>query len=235
MIGTMYVYLGHRFEDKDVLSRAGLLFYVDAFLVFMSIAVLPFFVTEKGIIGKEVLNDLYSPYQYQIARFITSLPGIALISIISSCLVVLVSGINGYGMFLLILFLSLVIAESLAMLVSILVPHYIIGMALIAGLYGMFMLCEGFLIIRDDIRGYYIWIYYIGFHTYSFESFMYNEFINIPFINSTQYSNGKDVLAYYSMSDANINNNLGVLLAWIGGLEICIFFVMFLKFMKKRN
>ena len=36
------------------------------------------------------------------------------------------------------------VAEGMLALIASLVPHYIIGMALGAGVYGMFMLCEGF-------------------------------------------------------------------------------------------
>jgi hypothetical protein len=47
---------------------------------------------------------------------------------------------NGFGIFFSTLLLSLVIAESLATLISLVLPHYILGMAILAGCYGMFML-----------------------------------------------------------------------------------------------
>ena len=80
--------------------------------------------------------------------------------------------------------------------VASIVPHYIIGMALGAGFYGMFMLCQGFFITSNHIPGlvwcitvpcgcaelaffsWWIWGYYMGFHTYEFEIFMNNEFGN---------------------------------------------------------
>lgn len=45
-------------------------------------------------------------------------------------------------------------------------PHYIIGIALGSGIFGLFMLCEGFFILRDDIPDYWIGAYYAAFHTY---------------------------------------------------------------------
>ena len=50
------------------------------------------------------------------------------------------------------------------------VPHFIIGIALGAGLYGFFMLCQGFFQIKSDIPPWFIWVYYMGFHTYSFRA-----------------------------------------------------------------
>lgn len=93
--------------------------------------------------------------------------------------------LSNFGIFLLLLFLSLVIAENVAILFSLLVPHYIIGMALVAGFYGMFMLCQGYMIVKSQIPDYLIWGYYIAFHTYSFKGFMHNEFKDIASFSST--------------------------------------------------
>eukprot|EP00966_Prymnesium_polylepis_P253935 5868776-Prymnesium_polylepis.1 len=48
-------------------------------------------------------------------------------------------------------------------LVGALVPHYIIGIALGAGAYGMFMLCEGAFKVKDDIPPWFIWVHYLGY------------------------------------------------------------------------
>lgn len=42
-------------------------------------------------------------------------------------------------------------------LVSACVPHYIIAMALGAGIYGMFMLCMGFFVLPRNIPGSVDW------------------------------------------------------------------------------
>jgi len=234
IIGFMYFDLGNSFTQQDIVSRTSLLFYVDAFLVFMSIAVLPFFMMERSIVNKEVKNKLYRPIYYQFARFVTAIPGIALIAILSTILVVLPSDINGFGIFFTILLLSLIIAESLAMLVSLIVPHYIIGMALIAGLYGVFMLCQGFLIVKSDIPGYFIWIYYIAFHTYSFEAFMHNEFSDIQSFDSPQFTTGEEVLEFYSMQNVKIWKDVVILICYFIILEIFTAIVMAIMFRTKK-
>ena len=108
-------------------------------------------------------------------------------------------------------------------------------MALVAGIYGMFMLTQGFLIVKDDIPGYLIWLYYIGFHTYSFEGFMYNEFNPIEKLNSLQWASGKEVLKFYSMDDTRIWMDCVILVAWSLFFEIGCLIVMTIKFGKKSH
>lgn len=235
MIGVLYVNLGDKVDHTDVISRISLLFFCDAFLVFMSIAVLPFYIMDREIVQKEVNNILYHPFHYLTSQFIVSVIGVAVIAIISTLFVVLIADLNGFGMFFVILFLSLAAAESLCRFVSLLVPHYIIGMALVAGVYGMFMLTQGFLIVKKDIPGYLIWLYYIGFHTYSFEGFMFNEFNPIKTLNSLQWANGNEVLKFYSMDDTRLWMDCVILVAWSIFFEILCLIVMILKFGKKTH
>jgi ABC-type multidrug transport system permease subunit len=63
-------------------------------------------------------------------------------------------------------------AEAFMSLIAACVPHFIIGIALAAGFFGFFMLCQGFFIVKDDIPDYLIWGYYIAPHTYIFQLFM---------------------------------------------------------------
>ena len=73
----------------------------------------------------------------------------ALLTLTSSVLVVFMAGLNGFGTYMLDLFVSLMFAEAFMYCLAALVPHYIIGMALGAGIFGFFMLCEGFLLVKS--------------------------------------------------------------------------------------
>ena len=232
-IGFMYFQLGTSYNDSDISSRSALLFYVAAFLVFMSIAVMPFFMIERGIFEKEIANKTILPVHYQLGMFISSIPAIALIAIVSSLLVNLIAGLNGFGGFFVILFLSLVCGEAVAMLVSLLVPHFIVGIAIVAGLYGIFMLCQGFLIVPSRIPGYFIWVYYIAFHTYSFQGFMVNEYQSIASFNSTIFPSGQAVLNFYGMQKASLWRSCLILMGYGLGLQLVIFFLMLYIYRKR--
>ncbi|EKX42602.1 hypothetical protein GUITHDRAFT_111286 [Guillardia theta CCMP2712] len=219
MIGFMFWDL--QLGPSDINSRITMLFYVAAFLVFMSVAVLPFFIVERAVFLRERANGWYMVPAYVLATFLMSLPGLFIISLVSTLLVVLPSGLNGFGVFLVDLFLSLVAAEAFMCVVASVVPHYIIGIALGAAVYGFFMLCEGFMKIKDDIPDYFIWGYYIAFHTYSFRAFMVNEFEGIKyFVNSPQFADGKAVLKFYNMEDKPVWKDLVVLAGYALGLQL---------------
>jgi len=219
MIGTMYLRIGH--GQTATQDRVSILFFINAFLVFMSVAVVPAFISDRGVFVRERANGWYSVATYVLANSICVLPGIFMIALVSSAIVYPMIGLNSqtgrFGLFLLNLFLSLVTAESLMIFISSLVPHYIIGIALGAGIYGMFMLCEGFFILLKNLPDYWIWGYYIGFHSYSFEFFMWTEF-NGASVDCNQPPNclwysGQDVLNYYDMGSANIGKDIGVIIA----------------------
>jgi ABC-type multidrug transport system ATPase subunit len=214
MVGFMFWDLGNKYGASDIVSRVSLLFYVAAFLVFMSVAVLPFFIQERHVFLRERSNGWYSVPAYVLATWLMSLPGLALISIVSTILVVLPAQLNGFGVFFLDLFLSLVAAEGFMALIGSVVPHYIIGIALGAAVYGFFMLCEGFLIVRSDIPGWFIWGHYIAFHTYSFRPFMVNEFQSIKKFDSPQFPDGPAVIEFYEMDGFEMWEDLLILFSY---------------------
>jgi len=234
MTGFMFFNLESSFNDADVVSRVSFLFAVDALMVLLSVAALPFFLVERRIIEKEVKNQLYSSSCYELARFIISLLGIALISIISSGLSAGIAKLNGFGIFFLTLFLSLMIAECLSFLMGLIVRHYIVGIALLAEIYGIFMICEGFMIVKSKIPGYFIWLHYLAFHTYSFKGFMINEFSSIGSFNSARFSDGKAVLEFYEVNNLEIWQIILILILYIVVLEIISLIVLSVIFRSKK-
>ncbi|POM81336.1 ABC Superfamily [Phytophthora palmivora] len=92
-----------------------LLTYVNIYLVFLSIAVLPFFIEQRAVFLRERTNSGLNVFSYVAANFI---------------------GLNSYGIFLTVVFLSLVVAETLMHLISAIAPQFIIGMALGAAIFG---------------------------------------------------------------------------------------------------
>ena len=227
VIGLMYLNLGDDYGPKAVNSRINVLFFVAAFLVFMSVAVLPFFIQERAVFLRERTNGAYGTFTYVISNFLCSLPGLFIISLFSTICVVLLSGLNGFGVYLLTLFVALVAAESFCALIASLVPHFIVGIALAAGVFGFFMLCEGFFIVKSEIPGWFIWGYYIAFHSYAFRTFMYNEFHTISNFTGGSFTSGDDVLAFYDMQDVVVYQDILTVLAFAVLFQILFALVLY--------
>lgn len=225
MVGTMYLSSNRQITDIAMVS---LLFYVQAFLVFMSVAALPALIEQRAVFEREILNNSLHVLSFASANFIGALPGIAFISIVATTIVVFFAGVHSFGSFLLNLFLSLVTAESLMHVLGAAVPHYIIGIALGAGIFGMFMLCEGFMVPFHFMPVYWKWGYYLAFHTYSFQSFMYEHFSAVD--TPTAWT----VLREYDMEHVNVSQNMLVLIGYAAVLQSLFVLVLYFRYVRPR-
>jgi ABC-type multidrug transport system permease subunit len=207
MVGALFWDLGDRHDYESILSRAAVLFYCVAFFIFMSVAVLPFTVMERDIVDKEVLNGYYHPIAYQVAQGLASIPGCALLAFLVSLIILTMLKFKDPYWYFLNMFLSLMTSEALAQLVSHVVPHFVIGMAMIAGLFGFFMLFQGFMIVPSAFPNWLRWTYNIAFHTYSWRSFMVTEFRGDEF-PGTPFPTGEDVLEFYEIENTNRGNDV---------------------------
>jgi len=81
-----------------------------------------------------------------------------------------------YVFFMWNLFLTLLVAESICLLIAAVGKYFIVGIAVGAFVFGAFMVVEGFFIKYEDIPRAWRWVHWVAFHSYSFANFMYNEF-----------------------------------------------------------
>ncbi|POM70540.1 ATP-binding cassette (ABC) Superfamily [Phytophthora palmivora] len=103
------------------------------------------------------------------------------------------------------------------------------GIALGAGLFGMFMLCEGFMVPFASIPTYWKWGYYIAFHTYSFESFMYEHF------SHENTEEAWNLLKSYGMENVNVSRNMLILVGYAAVLQLAGITVLFLRFGRHKH
>lgn len=181
MIGTVWLRIGANNPKTSVVQDlVGALFFIAAFMVFMSVSVLPAFAEEKNVFLRERANGSYMVASYNVAHLLVDIPFVALLAVVCGSITYWLVGFNNAGenflYYLLDLFFSFMVAESLMILIASMVPDPIIGIAGGAMVYGAFMIVQGFFIKLDEIGWWWRWMHYIGLHSYSFAGFMINEF-----------------------------------------------------------
>lgn len=232
-LGTLYWDIGTSSEDKQ--DRISILFFVAAFLTFMSISGMPAFCEERGIYLRERANNHYSTLAYSVANFLSSLPWIFLISLISSALIHGMiqsrSGWDKFAIYLFNLFMALLVAESIMVMISAISSIFMVGLAVGAGVLGLFMIVCGFFLLPSNIPAGWKWVHYaISFHTYSFRVFMYNEFHDF---NEGEID-GNAVLELYEMEDADIGFCFGILAIMMVVYRI-VFYMLLRFFVRKQK
>ncbi|ERM97574.1 hypothetical protein AMTR_s03052p00000290 [Amborella trichopoda] len=186
-VGTIFFDIGHNFGS--IQARGSMLMFVAAFLTFMAIGGFPSFVEDMKIFGRERLNGHYSVGAYEIGNTISSTPYLLLISLIPGAIAYylarLQDGAEYFIYFALVLFVCMMLVESLMMIVASLIPDFLMGIITGAGIQGVMMLNGGFFRLPNDLPKPF-WkypMYYIAFHKYANQGFYKNEFEGLTFPN----------------------------------------------------
>ena len=222
MIGTVWWQAGDDLSAGEIANISGVLFFIAAFMAFMSISVLPAFLEDKAIFVKERSNGAYGVGSHSLAGMLVSLPFIFLLSLAAGttcyfCLA-LNPGDGRYFLFVMNLFVTLAVAESICLLIATVVPFFIVGIAAGAFAFGAFMVVEGFFIKVDDIPAAWRWMHWVAFHSYSFANFMFIEFDGrtikadpdtIP--PAPHDFPGSEVLKQFEFEDQDVWQNMAVM------------------------
>ncbi|ONK74113.1 uncharacterized protein A4U43_C03F2900 [Asparagus officinalis] len=187
-VGTIYHDIGHSYGS--IQARGSMLMFVAAFLTFMAIGGFPSFVEDMKIFGRERLNGHYGVTTFAISSIVSSTPYLALISIIPGAIAYYLVGLqrqfDHFLYFILVLFMCMMLVESLMMIVASIVPDFLMGIITGAGIQGVMMLNGGFFRLPNDLPK-PVWrypMYYIAFHKYANQGFYKNEFIGLTFPNN---------------------------------------------------
>ncbi|XP_026388131.1 ABC transporter G family member 11-like isoform X1 [Papaver somniferum] len=187
-VGTIFFDVDSSFGS--IQARGAMLMFVAAFLTFMAIGGFPSFVEDMKIFGRERLNGHYGVAAFIVGNTISSIPYLLMISLIPGALAYYLVGLHrGYEHFLffvLLLFVCMMLVESLMMIVASIVPDFLMGIITGAGIQGVMMLNGGFFRLPNDLPNPF-WkypMYYISFHRYANEGFYKNEFQGLQFPNN---------------------------------------------------
>ncbi|XP_074283327.1 ABC transporter G family member 1-like [Silene latifolia] len=189
-LGTIYHTLGNSYSS---IQTRGLLFgFISGFLTFMSIGGFPSFVEDMKIFRRERLNGHYGVSAFVMSNTISSIPFLIIISVIPGSLAYYISGLQkGFDRFLyfiLIIYTAMSVVESLMMMIASIVPDYLMGITIGAGIQGFVFLTSGFQKLPNDLPP-ILWkypLYYILYGAYGYEGLLKNEFEGLSFTGNYQ-------------------------------------------------
>lgn len=185
----MYIFLGALmastwantgYNQNEIQDRLGLMFFAVAFPCFMAVAGIAGFLEERELFIREFQNGSYSVLAYVMANTVVMIPFIFLIAFIFTLIIYPSTNLNDdpqrAAIFGLLMFLLLLVAESLTLLVSAILPIFVASLAIVSFINGFFMVVEGFFIRYENLPKFWIWGHYWAYHKYGFEAMAKNDF-----------------------------------------------------------
>ena len=144
--------------------------------------------------------------------------------------------------FVMWVFLDLLAAESLVVLVSSIVPIFVVALALVAFLNGLWMSTGGFLVPLPLLNPFYKYVFhYIDYQAYVFQGMMVNEFENrvyscgqgcrcsLPTQGLKCRIPGESVLETYGYSTGKEGEWVGIMISIIVVYRLLAWGVLYLK------
>ncbi|KAI5071323.1 hypothetical protein GOP47_0013574 [Adiantum capillus-veneris] len=187
-IGTVYYNVG--FSFSAIQARAALLMFVSGLLTFMSITGFPAYIEELKVFDRERLNGHYGVAPFFIANTLSSAPYLLMISIIPGAIAYFLAGLHAgfdrFAFFVLAIYVSVLVVESIMMMVASLVSDYLVGILIGTGIQGLYLLTGGFFRLPNEIPK-PLWkypVFYMSFHSYSIQGFYKNDFEGLIFASN---------------------------------------------------
>jgi len=226
LIGGIFYQLG--LDLAGVQDRAGCLFFSIALLAFGSMSSIDTFYEERSLFLRERANGMYRTSSYFLAKTICDLLPMRIIpplllGCISYYMVGFRPGVNHFAWYLLTLVLTSLVAGSMCLSISAVVPSLGLGNLIAILLLLFYLLFAGFLLNKDSIPLVIGWFSYVSFLQYGFEILMVNELLNtqvwfnpadIP-KEKWQMVNGNIFLAQFDMDPDRFSIDFVVLAAMV--------------------
>uniref|UniRef100_A0A060T3A4 ARAD1A14146p n=1 Tax=Blastobotrys adeninivorans TaxID=409370 RepID=A0A060T3A4_BLAAD len=240
LMGT--VWLRFKQEEKYVQPYVNAIFFGSAFMSFMAVAYIPAFLEDHSAFVRESQNGLYGPGPFLVSNFVIGVPFLFLIAlmflIVTFWLIHFTATGPVFGKFLLWLFLDLLAAESLVVLISLMVPQFVGALALVAFANGLWMSVDGFLVAPNVLNVFWKYTFHqFDYQRYVFEGLMAAQFkgTNFECHEQCRYSlgnsssSGQEILESYGYGNIPEGKWVGILISIIAAMRILAYLWLKLK------
>ncbi|KAL3635362.1 hypothetical protein CASFOL_019909 [Castilleja foliolosa] len=235
VLGT--IYMNVRNDDHNMQTRLGFFAFTLSFLLSSTTEGLPIFLQERGIFMRETSRGAYRVLSYVIANTLVFFPFLLLVGFLYSgpayWLVGIRRDVDGFFYFTLVVWLVVLMSNSFTACFSALVPNFIMGTSVIAGLMGSFFLFSGYFIGKDNIPRYWIFMHYLSLFKYPFESLMINEYgvmgKCLGSVGGECVLFGDEYLRQHGLKESQKWSNLGVMFGFVLGYRVLCFCILWYR------
>ncbi|KAG6637188.1 hypothetical protein I3843_11G158100 [Carya illinoinensis] len=246
VLGTIFLKVGNEQGRVALQARIGFFAFSLTFLLSSTTEGLPIFLQEKRILMNETSRGAYRVSSYVIANTLVFLPFLLMVGLLYTTPVYWLVGlrreINGFLYFCLVVWMVLLMSNSFVACFSALVPNFIMGNSVIAGLMGSFFLFSGYFISKENIPSYWIFMHYLSLFKYPFECFMVNEYGGeqgrtrcVTFEEGQCTLNANGFLGQQRLKESQKWSNLIVMLGFIIGYRVLSFIILWCRCYKTRS
>ncbi|CAK7323651.1 unnamed protein product [Dovyalis caffra] len=245
VLGTIFMNATNDPRRLKLQTQIGFFAFSLNFLLSSTTEGLPIFLQERRILMRETSKGAYRVSSYVISNTLVFLPFLLVVALLYSTPVYWLVGLRremgGFLYFSLVVWMVVLMSNSFVACFSALVPNFIMGTSLIAGLMGSFFLFSGYFIAKDDIPKYWIFMHYLSLFKYPFECFMINEYGGekgkrkcLETIEGNCYLYGEEFLKQQGVEESNKWSNLAVMMGFILGYRFLCFLILMYRSYRTR-
>lgn len=240
ILGSIFMNVDDNLGKIALQTRLGFFAFSLTFLLSSMVEGLPIFLQERKIFMRETSRGAYRVSSYVIANTIVFLPFLLMVGLLFTIPVYWLVGlrpqIDGFLYFALVVWLVVLMSNSFTACFSVLVPNFIMGTSVIAGLMGSFFLFSGYFIAKDSIPQYWIFMHYLSLFKYPFECFLINEYggeagkkcIEVEASGECKMF-GNGILAKQQLKESQKWSNLAVMACFIFGYRVLCYVILWVR------
>lgn len=237
VLGTIFMNAYNDPRRMKLQTQIGFFAFSLTFLLSSTTEGLPIYLEERKILMRETSRGAYRISSYVISNTLVFLPFLLIVALLYTIPVYWLTGLrremDGFLYFSFIVWLVVLTSNSFVACFSALVPNFIMGNCLIAGIMGSYFLFSGYFISKDNIPKYWIFMHYLSLFKYPFECFMINEYGGekgkqrcLQALEGTCFLYGDGFLAAQGLKDSQKWSNVGVMLAFVFGYRFLCFLIL---------
>ncbi|CAN4104225.1 unnamed protein product [Withania somnifera] len=245
ILGSIFMNVDNNLGQVALQTRLGFFAFSLTFLLSSMTEGLPIFLQERTIFMRETSRGAYRVSSYVVANTFVFLPFLLMVGLLYTLpvywLVGLRRNMDGFLYFSMVVWMVVLMSNSFTACFSALVPNFIMGTSIIAGLMGSFFLFSGYFLSKEKIPSYWMFMHYLSLFKYPFECFLINEYGGKGGKRCLENERGEcklfaiDFLRQQDVKESQKWSNLAVMLCFILGYRVLCYLILWCRCYRTRN